>query len=109
MPPNREVEGRDENAGSAPRAHTVFQCRSAAASTHTPQTLVRQHATNSPDSLVGRIFRGNGDTVKPEDLKIRSRAQPRAGGVSMAEHGTGPQSGDTARAALPLASQGTLR
>src|SRR5438105_453670 len=65
------------------------QCRPAPAASNrsritAPPTIVRQHARNSPDSLVGQIFRGNDDAVSRTNSRSRVWGQPKGAETSMA-------------------------
>src|SRR2546429_7548317 len=73
------------------------QCRPAPAASNrsritAPPTIVRQHARNSPDSLVGQIFRGNDDAVSRTNSRSRVWGRPKGAETSMAG-GRDPASG----------------
>src|SRR5207302_632698 len=64
------------------------QCRPAPAASNrsritAPPTIVRQRARNSPDSLVGQIFRGNDDAVSRTNSRSRVWGRPKGAEPAM--------------------------
>src|SRR5947207_4576305 len=87
MAPNGEVEGPDDHAGQAPRAHTVFRRprRQTAHASRTPPTIVRRRHLHcvTPGGVASRGVptRGREGSKKPpaprEPIsRVRERAEP---------------------------------